>query len=163
KLLEVDAGNNQHWLSPDEKRFIAAPIDPRTSTHDLWLYDISGGNAQRFTSDPANDLCPVWSPDGSRIVWGSNRDGIPNLYQKAANLDGVDTLLLKSDYSNYPTDWSRDGRFIIYQHRDPKMKRHVWFLPMTGSGEEKPFPVVQTEADEIEGTLSPDGRWLAYA
>src|SRR5262249_41994565 len=121
--LDVDAGLYNPWLSPDEKRFIADRLDPRTGAYDLWLYDISGGNIQRFTSDPAGDMSPVWAPDGSRIVWASNRDGgVLNLYQKAASLAGEETLLLKSDYNNYPTDWSRDGRFIIYNQTDPKTK-----------------------------------------
>ncbi len=86
-----------------------------------------------------------------------------NLYQKAANLAGEETLLLKSDHPILPTDWSRDGRFIIYTRLDPKTKDDVWVLPAPGSGEAKPSPLVQTEANETAGTLSPDGRWLAYA
>ena len=160
--LDVAAGVYQHWLSPDEKRFIADRNDPQTSTSDLWLYDVSGGNPTRFTFDPASDFNPVWSPDGSRIVWNSNRDGVPNLYQKAANLAGEETLLWKSDQPKIPTDWSRDGRYVIYHQRDPKTKLDVWVLPMTGSSE-APFPVVNTEANDTAGTLSPDGRWLAYA
>jgi len=71
--------------------------------------------------------------------------------------------LLKSDRNEIPTDWSRDGRFIIYYTAtDPKTKRDVWVLPEPGSGKE-PFPVVHTDASEIAGALSPDGRWLAYA
>jgi len=162
--LDVATGIGSFRLSPDEKRFIDAPIDPRTSTHDLWLYDISGGNAQRFTNDPANDIYPIWSPDGSSVVWGSTRgDIVANLYQKSASLAGQETLLWKSDYTKFPTDWSSDGRFIIYSQRDSKAKWDVWVLPEPGSGKEKPFPVVQTEANEVAGTLSPDGRWLAYA
>ena len=72
-------------------------------------------------------------------------------------------MLWKSDYHKLPTDWSRDGRFIIYHQTDPKTKWDVWVLPAPGSGEAKPQPVVQTEANENAGTLSPDGRWLAYA
>ena len=89
--------------------------------------------------------------------------GVANLYQKAASGAGEETLLLKSDYPKFPTDWSRDGRFIIYRQTDPKTKSDVWVLPEPGSGEAKPFPVVRTEANETAGTLSPDGRWLAYA
>jgi eukaryotic-like serine/threonine-protein kinase len=159
--LEVATGNFPLRLSPDEKRFIADRTDPQTGTPDLWLYDVSGGNTQRFTFDPALDQSPVWSPDGSRIVWSSNRGGGLNLYQKAASGAGEETLLLKSDYGKTPTDWSRDGRFIIYLQGNPKMKMDVWVLPMTGSGEA--FPVVRTEADETTATLSPDGRHLAYA
>jgi len=160
--LDVVAGIFSHWLSPDEKRFIADRFDPRTtSTTDLWLYDVSGGNEQRFTLDLANDFNPVWSPKGDRIVWASSRDGgILNLYQKAASGAGEETPLLKPDYIKIPTDWSQDGRFIIYYQVDPKTKGDVWELPMTGSGEAK--PVVRTDAVESAGTLSPDGRWLAY-
>jgi eukaryotic-like serine/threonine-protein kinase len=162
--LDILPGGFQHWLSPDEKRFIADRFDPQTFTTHLWLYDISGGNPARFTFDPANDYSPVWSPDGSRIVWGSTRDGaVANLYQRAANGAGDDTLLWKSDHPKLPTDWSRDGRFIIYTQLDPKTKSDVWALPAPGSGEAHPFPVVLTEASETEGRLSPDGRWLAYA
>ncbi|MGH9852169.1 MAG: hypothetical protein ACREBD_20215, partial [Blastocatellia bacterium] len=159
--LDVPVSVLQFWLSPDEKRFIADRTDPQTNTQDLWLCDVSGGNAQRFTDSPAGDYIPVWSPDGSRIVWSSNRDGgVQNLYQKAANLAGEEMLLLKSDYPKSSTDWSRDGRFILYRQNDPKTKWDVWVLPMTGN--DKPRPVVQTQANEAAGTLSPDGRWLAY-
>jgi hypothetical protein len=138
--LDVTAGVSQHWLSPDEKRFVAARPDPQTPTFDLWLYDISGRNAQRFTFDPANEFNPIWAPDGSRIVWTSTRDGIANLYQKAANSDGEETLLLKSDYSKVPTDWSRDGRFIIYTQSDPKTKGDVWVLTMGGVARRSHIP-----------------------
>jgi Tol biopolymer transport system component len=146
-----------------KKRFIADRLDPQTGTPDLWLCDVSGGNPHRFTFDPSFDFNPVWSPNGSRIVWASDRDGVLNLYQKAASGAGEDTLLLKSDHQKFPTDWSRDGRFIIYSQIDPKTKGDIWVLPAPGSGDAKPFPVVRTEADEGAGTLSPDGRWLAYA
>ncbi len=162
--LGVTAGIFSNILSPDEKRFIADRFDPQTSTYDLWLYDALGGNPQRFTLEPANDYCPVWSPDGSRIVWASNRDGgVANLYQKAVSFAGDETRLLKPDYYKIPTDWSWDGRFIIYYQLDPKTNADVWVLPMTGSSQAEPSPLVRTEANEIAGTLSPDGRWLAYA
>src|SRR5262249_4262493 len=61
------------------------------------------------------------------------------------------------------TDWSRDGRFIIYTQTDPKTKADVWVLPVNGSGEAKPSPVLQSGANETSARLSPDGRWLAYA
>jgi serine/threonine protein kinase/Tol biopolymer transport system component len=162
--LDVAAGNGHAWLSTDEKRFIVDRPDPQNSTFDLWLDDISGDATQRFTLDPAIDFAPVWSPDGGRIVWASNREGgIFNLYLKAANLAGEDTPLWESDFSKFPTDWSRDGRFIIYRQNELKTKSDVWFLPVTRSSEAKPFRVLETEANELAGTLSPDGSWLAYA
>jgi eukaryotic-like serine/threonine-protein kinase len=63
----------------------------------------------------------------------------------------------------YVAGWSRDGRFIIYHQGSPKTKADVWALPASGSSEAKPFPLTQTIANEFLGTLSPDGRLLAYA
>ncbi len=160
KSLDVVAGIFQHWLSPDEKRFIADRNDPQIGTYDLWMYDVEDAHAARFSFDPQHDYNPIWSPDGSRIIWTSNQDAF---YQKAASLAGDKTLLLKSDSTKFPTDWSQDGRFIIYTQLDPRTRSDVWFLPAPGSGEAKPFPVVQTDANENAGTLSPDGRWLAYS
>ena len=59
-----------------------------------------------------------------------------------------------------PSDWSLDGRFIIYQQTDPKTKRDIWVLPLFG--DKKPFPFLQTEANEGGARISPDGRWMAY-
>src|SRR5262249_20866730 len=163
KSLEVPAGTFYHSLSPNEKRFIADRSDPQIGSYDLWLYDVSGGNPQLFTFDPATDIDPIWAPNGNSIVWASTRDGIANLYQKAASLAGEESRLLKSDHPKVPTDWSRDGAFIIYSQVDSETKLDVWALPMTGSDKDKPLSVVRTKDNETAGTLSPDGRWLAYS
>jgi Tol biopolymer transport system component len=136
-------------------------FDLQIGTSDLWLYDVVGGAGSRFTFDPADDVLPVWSPDGSRIVWGSSREGRYDLYQKAASGAGQDELLLKSGNLKVPTDWSRDGRFIIYYEIDPKTKRDLWVLPL--DGDRIPFLFVQTESNEVGAQLSLDGRWMAYA
>src|SRR5262249_22408009 len=87
-VLNAVTGGYGPSLSRDEKRFIADRF-VQSGPPDLWLYDISGGNVQRFTSDPASDLSPVWAPDGSSIVWASQRNGgIYNLYQKATSFEG---------------------------------------------------------------------------
>jgi eukaryotic-like serine/threonine-protein kinase len=86
-----------------------------------------------------------------------------NLYQKTVSGAVEDKLLLKSDYSIYPTDWSEDGKFIIYYERNPRSKMDLWAMQITGSSEAKPFRLIGTEANETAGTLSHDGRWLAYA
>jgi len=166
--LDVVGSFGSPWLSADEKRFVADRVDTQNNTPDLWVCDVTGRNAVRFTFDPANDSSPVWSPDGSLIVWSSSREGFPDLYQKAASGAGEDTVLLKSDRAKFPCDWSRDGRFIIYRQADPKTKFDVWVLPVAGtdgklSSEMKPFPVLQTQASETAATLSSNGRWLAYA
>ncbi|MCI0352612.1 MAG: hypothetical protein L0Z53_24595, partial [Acidobacteriales bacterium] len=77
-------------LSPDGKRLAVGRSFPPTGNADIYLFDLAGGPEQRFTFDPALDVFPYWAPDGSRIVWTSYRDGVGNLYQKAANGAGPD-------------------------------------------------------------------------
>ncbi len=103
----------------------------------------------------------MWSPDGSRIVFSSDRDGIPNLYQRTASGAGNDEALFKSDHRKIANDWSADGKFILYQEQNPKTNYDLWVLSITG--EQRPFPFLQTAFDERQGRFSPDGRWIAYA
>ncbi|MEK6325178.1 MAG: protein kinase [Acidobacteriota bacterium] len=147
-------------LSPDEKR-LAVAQDSQTANVDIWLVDLARGTLSRFTSDPSSDAIPIWSPDGSQIVFRSNRNGPIDLYLKPASGASPEELLLKSGLQKRPTDWSGDGRFIIYENLDPKTKEDLWILPMFG--DRKPTPFLQTEFSDQQGRLSPDGRWMAYA
>ncbi len=150
---------NSPWLSPDEKRVAFGRQEPQGGGSDIWLMEIARGNLTRFTFDPAGDQSPIWSPDGSRIVFNSDREGVLNLYQKAASGAGNDEALLKSDYAKIPNDWSADGRLILYQ--TGAQTTDIWVLPL--SGEQKPFPFLQTEFNEGWGRFSPDGKWIAYS
>src|SRR6266571_9279794 len=91
----------------------------------------------------------------------SNRDG-PwfDLYLKASSGSSAEQLLLKSSDSKLATDWSFDGRFILYQTQHPKTRYDIWLLPL--EGDRKPAPVLQTEFNELLAQFSPDGRWIAY-
>ncbi|HYM11730.1 MAG TPA: hypothetical protein VEU62_13425, partial [Bryobacterales bacterium] len=146
-------------LSPDEKRIVVSRLDRQTGTLDVWAFEWLRAISSRLTFHPANDGTPVWSPDGSRIVFASDRDGPPNLYQKTLGT-GNDAPLLQSSESKYPTDWSRDGRYIVYADYGPRKRWDLWILPMLG--DHKPFPYLQTESDEFQARFSPDGRWIAY-
>jgi len=148
------------WLSPDETRAAVDRSDPQTGTNDIWLFDLLRGIPSRFTTDPANDSNPLWSPDGSRIVFTSNREGVRSLYQKIASGAGNEEVLLKSSEEKVPDDWSLDGLFIVYQTLNSKTKWDLWVLPM--SGERQPFPFLQTDFNEQEAQFSPDGKWMAY-
>ncbi|HZM89403.1 MAG TPA: hypothetical protein VFF31_22970, partial [Blastocatellia bacterium] len=129
---------------------------------DIWLFETGPrGAMDRFTSDPAQDIDPLWSPDGSRIVFSSDRDGPLNLYQRAVSATGGDEPLLKSDNGKSPNDWSVDGRFILYSEQDPKTGLDLWVLAL--SGEQKREPFLRTDFSELQGQFSPDGKWIAYA
>jgi len=71
--------------------------------------------------------------------------------------------LYKSDYYKFPSSWSLDGRYIIYREINPRTNFDVWVLPVgSQAGNQKPFPFLDTEANEAAGVLSPDGQWMAY-
>jgi len=151
-------------LSSDDKRFMVTRFDFQAANNDLWMSDMTGGNVTRFTFDPANDQSPVWSADGSRVVWASNREGLFHLYEKATSGAGQDVVLFKSDYFKFPTDWSRDGRFIIYRQIHPTTKYDIWVLPVGPlAAGQKPFAFLESGANEAAAVLSHDGQWMAYS
>jgi Tol biopolymer transport system component len=129
-------------------------------TFDIWVFDAAQRNERRFTSDPADDTFPVWSPDGARLAWVSSREGPFSLYQKASNGSGGEELLMRLDRLVRLTEWSGDGRFILYQTGDQKTKLDIWALPL--HGERRPFPVIRTPSNESNARLSPDSRWIAW-
>jgi len=128
---------------------------------DVWVLEVARGVVSRFTSHPAQDGTPRWSPDGQRIVFNSNREINFNLYVKPiSGTAPEEQLLLRTTQSMSPTYWSPDGRFLLFRSVDPKMSHDLWALPFFG--DKMPFPVVRGEFIESYGQLSPDGRWVAY-
>jgi len=149
-------------LAPDEKR-IAFNRAEGTNPADIWVLDMTRGVPTRITFDSAMDNFPIWSPDGLRILWPSNRTGAFDLYVKAATGTGSDELLIQMGTANgWGTDWSRDGKFILYQKPGDKGRRDLWIAPQSAGKAEKPFPYLQSEFDKQNGVFSPDGRWIAY-
>jgi serine/threonine protein kinase/Tol biopolymer transport system component len=142
-------------LSPDGKLVSFS----RDTPSDIWILDIEKSLTSRLTSDPAEDSFPVWSPDGRTIAFRSTRDGLGNLYTRAVGAVEEDKPMLKDEASKYPSDWSRDGKYITYF----TSAGDIWALPVSGdSGERKPLRVTQTKFNESDAKFSPDGRWIAY-
>jgi serine/threonine protein kinase len=156
-----DMGTGIHSsLSPDGNRLA---ISRTVGTSDIWLLDVRRGIPTRFTFHPATDLTPVWSPDGRKIAFTSNRRGATEfaLYVRAVEGPGDDELLVAvGSITTSPTDWARDGRFLLYVVVGDGTGRDLWALPFQGDG--KPFAVLQTRFNETSAQFSPDGRWIAY-
>jgi eukaryotic-like serine/threonine-protein kinase len=148
-------------ISPDGKR-VAFQRENSTGS-DLWVLDLNRGVETRFTSDPSSNVAPFWSPGGDKIVFASNRSGVYNLYQKAANGSSREVRLLSNSITDSPEQWSRDGRFIVYFELDTKNKRDLWTLPAEADApDRKPIPFLRSEFDELLGQLSPDNHWMAF-
>ena len=147
-------------LSPDGMRLAFSKKGGPTSSN-IYLLDLARNTPTRFTFGSKIDSDPVWSPDGSRIIFSSNRDGAKwNMYQKQVSGVKDEEVLLKGSDDAYPTSWSRDGRFLLYEAMHPKAKFDIWVLPMLGDN--KPVPFHTTEFSEGDARFSPDGRWVAY-
>ena len=135
--------------------------DAMRATTDIWIYDLVSGGKTGLIFDPSINSQPVWSPDGSHIVFYSNRrNSFPQMYQKAANGVGSDESLLESFSQDRPDDWSPDGKFIVFE---PNVSVNaLWVLPL--SGERKPFEFLGGESGTYptEARFSPNGKWLAY-
>ena len=126
---------------------------------DIWLVDLSRGSQTRLTIDEVRDASAVWSPDGTRLVFGSERNGVYDMYEKPADGSPSEVLVLASAQHKMPEDWSSDGGFIVYNSQDAR-GRDLWALPMTG--ERKPIPIATSRFEEWNARFSPDGRWIAY-
>jgi Tol biopolymer transport system component len=146
-------------LSPDDSRLAANIFDLAGGNMDIWVIDLKRGARSRLTFEPTIETSPVWSSDGARIAYSSDRKGQPLLVKSASGTAGEE-ILFQSDDAKNPTSWSTDGRFLLFNRTLPKTKTDVWVLPLFG--DRKPFPLVQSEFIDRNGQFSPDGRWVAY-
>jgi WD40 repeat protein len=164
KVLSTEGDLGQHnspALSPDGTQVaFTRRENGGAGNPDVWLLDVARGTSTRFTFHPAADVAPVWSPDGSHIVFASERDGPLNLYQKVSSGAGNEETLFQSADPKTPTDWSPNGRFLLFTNTDPKTGPDIWVLPMMGA--RKPEPYLKTEFSESDARFSPDGRFVAY-
>src|SRR5262249_14093813 len=150
-------------LSPDGKR--VAFTQSSGATSDIWIYDFERGQKSRLTTDPASDGAPLWSPDGTRIVFRSNRgqggraDG---LYEKAVSGATAETLLFQGapGKSVVPQAWVPDGKSIIFSMGDPAYGTELWVLPL--EGDRKPSQYLGGPYRKNLAAISPNARWVAY-
>lgn len=148
-------------LSPDGKRVAVSILDQAQKTRDIWIIDVARGLRTRFTFEPANESTATWSPDGTRIVFNSQRKVSFDLYEKMSDLSRSEELILSDDRNKMPLRWSRDGRFLPFMSSgNSPGDVDTWVLPL--SGNRKPFPFLDTSFVESQGQISPDGRWMGY-
>jgi Tol biopolymer transport system component len=153
-----NSGSTNPSLSPDGQ--LLARNRTVDGNNDVWVLELGRTVLSRFTFDAGTDIFPVWSPDGARIAFVSDRRGVVgDLYEKSI-AGGEERLLLATPQNKSPADWSPDGRFLLYRTTDTKTGEDLWAMPF--DGDRKPFPIVQTTFDERHGQFSPDGQWIAY-
>jgi Tol biopolymer transport system component len=153
-------------LSPDERSVVFTSTDPNTNNVDIWVLDLIRGVPTRITFDPAIDNLPIWSHDGRRILWPSRRSGAFDLFIKHASGAGNDERFLAMGTINgWGTDWSTDGKFILYQKPGEHTGQDLWIAPQGANlsdDQRKPFAYLDSRFNESNAVFSPDGRWIAY-
>ncbi len=147
-------------LSPDGRRASVIEGDPN---NDIWIYELDRGVRTRLTTDAQVIPSPIWSPDGSELMFVAGRAIAENPEFVLATLPaygaGEKKVVLRSKERIEPTDWSRDGRHVLMD-RGNVGAADIWAVSLAEP--DKPFPLVQSPFLDTNGMFSPDGRWVAY-
>jgi eukaryotic-like serine/threonine-protein kinase len=155
-------------LSSDETRLAASVVNPKSNAVEISLIDLARGSTSRVASEGLITSAALWSPDGARLIFRTNRAGIVELYERSAAGGGDDRPVLSEDayrtaplsQNVVPTDWSPDGSRILFSAASLGSGTDLWLLPV--GGKEPPAKFVASPADEMHGNFSPDGRLIAY-
>jgi hypothetical protein len=147
-------------VSPDGTRAVLVRAISRTESR-LWLVDLQRHQASPISSGRGQSTAPVWSPDGTRIAFASNRDGPVDLFMKdVADATPERPLYHSGVLFKYPSGWSPDGKWVIFLQVDPVTLENLYLLPT--SGEITPKVYVAGPGADMYGSVSADGKWMAY-
>jgi Tol biopolymer transport system component len=151
------------WVAYSVNMPVDGNFGQTTTQQDIFIGPLQGGQAIRITDDPGNDSDPNWSPDGSRIVFNSDRESDPQIYVMNAN--GTGQTQLTDVGANTAADWSPDGTQIIFvsdRQNVGSWRRPTDIWVMNADGSEQHPITVHDEYNRDEPQWSPDGRQIAY-
>ena len=158
--FDVKLAVGEMKLSPDGRRLALRTFK---ANDDIHILDMASGTAPRFTFEGGDEQSPVWTPDGSRVIYSSARGAPASIYWKAADGSGTPHLLSKAEHPRQPSAISPDGRFLLFTEQHPATRSDLWLMPLEDGSATQPRPWIQTPFDEMTPSFSPDGRWVAYA
>ena len=156
----ADFGNIE--LSPDRKQIAAAVLNDQTGRRELWVYDAGNGQRARLDGNVADENWLIWSPEGTRVVFNSQRTRGLDLYGRDIGAAGREQLLaIDEERGQWPVSWSPDGRNLLVVTNTAETGNDIWVLPMTGN--RKPYEFLATAAQENWAAFSPNGKWVAFS
>jgi eukaryotic-like serine/threonine-protein kinase len=146
-------------FSPDGSRMAVTYARLDEPVDKVWMVDVARNVSTRFSFNNYYDSRPQWTPDGRRVVWGSDTDAGREIFWKSADGSGEEELLADvPNLFNDPTSVT-DGE-VVYRSLSGETSEDIWVVPLTG--ERKPRPLIRTPFNELDAVVSPDGRWMAY-
>ncbi len=150
-------------ISPDGSHVAFDVYDTSTNLTQLWVGDVERGVSSRLTSGPGSNSGPVWSPDGARIAFQTDRKHQADIYARPWSGNGAEEAITDEDGQKIPNDWSPDGKSILALDREASGARLMRMVAMPSSGQGKPLALTSRMANDFGVTrFSPDGRWVAY-
>jgi Tol biopolymer transport system component len=147
-------------ISPDGGRAAVDIRNAQVGSSDIWVFDLGRGVSTRLHSDPMDEVLPLWSADGSKLFYRSDRKGPPDIYEIAVDVPGSEKLVLELPGVQQPEDASRDGRVIAYLNEVATTMFNIELLPL--DGQSKPRRWLPGPFNQTSPRFSPDGRWIAY-
>ncbi len=142
-------------LSPSGRWVASDTTDPGSFNTDIFIYNLSSGEAKRLTFDPAIDSMPIWSPDEKQLLFSDNRNAQFNLYLKDSDGSQEEKQLPQEGPDRFPNDWSRDGKYILYGRG-----ADLWYMSVP---DWTPAAFLKSTSTLHVGKFSPDGKWVSYA
>lgn len=170
KILEVlseSGSRNSFRLSPDGKRILEVRLPGSGPPNAMWLTDLERHVFSLFitASSASTDVLggtALWSGDGRRVLF--TKGGA--IFRKGVADSGLGDRVAEWPAVRRLSDWSRDGRSVLYETIDPETKRDLWFAQLTADGQPvegmQPKPYLRGPSSEWRGRFSPDQGWVAY-
>jgi serine/threonine-protein kinase len=147
-------------FAPDGDR---AVVQIRDNTTDLWIFDVARGTLTPIGNSPGSCQSPVWTADGTRVIYRGTRAGMRNVFWRSADGSGSEErLTTKTNASHSPTSVSPDGHWLLFNENSAQEVEGAGVWLMRLDGDRVPRHLFQTPAGESDGQISPDGKWVAY-
>jgi eukaryotic-like serine/threonine-protein kinase len=157
--LEPGGSFAEFELTADGKRLVTNRKDASNQTS-LWIFDLQRGTLSKISRPNEDSSSGLWAPDAASVAYLTSRSGQWQIIRKWIGGSERQEVLVSSPLSKYPDDWSRDGKWLVFESVSPTTKFDLYAVAV--EGEHKPQPYLVTPSNEAHARISPDGHWLAY-
>jgi dipeptidyl aminopeptidase/acylaminoacyl peptidase len=147
-------------LAHDGRKAAVSVVNRDTGLADIWIYDLARGIRERFSSEPWHEVTPVWSPDGSFIVYSEAAGGtFPHIVRRGFSDSKANDVSERGPFQ-FASSFTPDGQTLFYVREDARSQSDIFTLDMKTR---RSAPVLSSNVMEFDPAVSPDGKWLAYA